>query len=185
MRGSGHAHSARVRLRRGFTPFLRNDYIEWKREGRLVNDGVNVKVGAQHAAPRTHAGGRPAHPLTRLASPHPPTHPRTASCSTTTAPWTRARPATSLPRPHASGSGRCTLALERWVHCNRHAHEACAASITLQTQQLGCQESRLQWTSLQHAADDEHTQGSGAAAPEQTVRRSCGSSPAPTCCCCS
>ena len=29
---------------RGFTPYLREDYLEWKREGRLVNDGVNAKV---------------------------------------------------------------------------------------------------------------------------------------------
>lgn len=29
---------------RGFTPYLRDDYLEWKREGRLVNDGVNAKV---------------------------------------------------------------------------------------------------------------------------------------------
>lgn len=31
-------------LCRGFTPYLRDDYLEWKREGRLVNDGVNAKV---------------------------------------------------------------------------------------------------------------------------------------------
>lgn len=35
-------HSA---LCRGFTPYLRDDYLEWKREGRLVNDGVNAKAG--------------------------------------------------------------------------------------------------------------------------------------------
>ena len=29
---------------RGFTPYLREDYLEWKREGRLVNDGVNAKA---------------------------------------------------------------------------------------------------------------------------------------------
>lgn len=30
---------------RGFTRFSRDDYIQWKKEGRLVNDGVNAKVG--------------------------------------------------------------------------------------------------------------------------------------------
>lgn len=29
----------------GFTSFLRDDYVEYKREGRLINDGVNAKVG--------------------------------------------------------------------------------------------------------------------------------------------
>ena len=29
---------------RGFTGFSRDDYIAWKKEGRLVNDGVNAKV---------------------------------------------------------------------------------------------------------------------------------------------
>jgi large subunit ribosomal protein L10e len=33
---------------RGFTPFLKDDYLEWKREGRLVNDGVNVKLLGNH-----------------------------------------------------------------------------------------------------------------------------------------
>lgn len=33
---------------RGFTPYLRDDYLEWKREGRLVNDGVNAKVRWWH-----------------------------------------------------------------------------------------------------------------------------------------
>ena len=32
-------------LCRGFTRFSRDDYIQWKKEGRLVNDGVNAKVG--------------------------------------------------------------------------------------------------------------------------------------------
>ena len=32
-------------IRRGFTRFSRDDYIQWKKEGRLVNDGVNAKVG--------------------------------------------------------------------------------------------------------------------------------------------
>jgi hypothetical protein len=31
-------------LVRGFTPYLRDDFLEWKREGRLVNDGVNAKA---------------------------------------------------------------------------------------------------------------------------------------------
>ncbi len=31
-------------LCRGFTSYLRDDYLEWKREGRLVNDGVNAKA---------------------------------------------------------------------------------------------------------------------------------------------
>lgn len=32
----------------GFTDYLRDDYLEWKREGRLVNDGVNVKLLGCH-----------------------------------------------------------------------------------------------------------------------------------------
>eukprot|EP00887_Chlorella_sp_A99_P001591 scaffold8.g1591.t1 len=32
----------------GFTSFLRDDYVEWKREGRLVNDGVNAKLLGNH-----------------------------------------------------------------------------------------------------------------------------------------
>ena len=35
-------------LCRGFTRFSRDDYIQWKKEGRLVNDGVNAKV--EHCA---------------------------------------------------------------------------------------------------------------------------------------
>ena len=31
---------------RGFTKFTRDDFIQWKKEGRLVNDGVNAKVCA-------------------------------------------------------------------------------------------------------------------------------------------
>lgn len=34
--------------RRGFTGFLRDDYLEWKREGRLLNDGVTVKLLGNH-----------------------------------------------------------------------------------------------------------------------------------------
>lgn len=34
----------------GFTPYSRDDYLQWKREGRLVNCGVHAQVGA--------AGGR-------------------------------------------------------------------------------------------------------------------------------
>ena len=30
---------------RGFTAFPRSDYVQWKKEGRLINDGVNAKVG--------------------------------------------------------------------------------------------------------------------------------------------
>ncbi len=29
---------------RGFTAFKREDFIQWKREGRIVNDGVHCKV---------------------------------------------------------------------------------------------------------------------------------------------
>lgn len=32
----------------GFTPFLRDDYVQYKREGRLVNDGVVVKLLGHH-----------------------------------------------------------------------------------------------------------------------------------------
>lgn len=34
---------------RGFTPYLRDDYLEWKREGRLVNDGVNAKASGDRS----------------------------------------------------------------------------------------------------------------------------------------
>ncbi|EFN51791.1 hypothetical protein CHLNCDRAFT_32922 [Chlorella variabilis] len=33
----------------GFTPYLRDDYLEWKREGRLVNDGVNAKASGDRS----------------------------------------------------------------------------------------------------------------------------------------
>lgn len=29
---------------RGFTKFARQDYLKWKEENRIVNDGVNAKV---------------------------------------------------------------------------------------------------------------------------------------------
>ena len=32
----------------GLHSYLRDDYLEWKREGRLVNDGVNAKVRRPH-----------------------------------------------------------------------------------------------------------------------------------------
>jgi len=32
----------------GFTKFTRDDYLQWKREGRLINDGVNVKLADNH-----------------------------------------------------------------------------------------------------------------------------------------
>jgi hypothetical protein len=35
-------------LRRGFTKFSRDDYVQWKREGRFVKDGVNAKVHARN-----------------------------------------------------------------------------------------------------------------------------------------
>lgn len=28
----------------GFTNFIREDYVAWKREGRIVNDGSNARV---------------------------------------------------------------------------------------------------------------------------------------------
>lgn len=28
----------------GFTSYSREDYLAWKREGRLVNDGVNARL---------------------------------------------------------------------------------------------------------------------------------------------
>jgi hypothetical protein len=31
--------------RRGFTPYSRDDYIQWKKEGRLVSAGVHAQVG--------------------------------------------------------------------------------------------------------------------------------------------
>jgi len=32
----------------GFTKYDRDDYVQWKREGRLVNDGVNAKLLSNH-----------------------------------------------------------------------------------------------------------------------------------------
>lgn len=60
-----HAHVADEALRRakfkfpgrqkivvsrnwGFTAHTRDDYVQWKREGRLINDGVNVKLVDNH-----------------------------------------------------------------------------------------------------------------------------------------
>ena len=31
----------------GFTKFARADYVAWKKAGRLINDGVNAKVGVR------------------------------------------------------------------------------------------------------------------------------------------
>jgi hypothetical protein len=33
---------------RGFTKFSRDDFVEWKKAGRLVNDGVTVKLLGCH-----------------------------------------------------------------------------------------------------------------------------------------
>lgn len=33
---------------RGFTSYDRSDFIQWKKEGRLVNDGVNAKLLGNH-----------------------------------------------------------------------------------------------------------------------------------------
>lgn len=46
------AHDAIALLaRRGFTKFSRDDYVQWKREGRFQKDGVNAKVGQIEAHP--------------------------------------------------------------------------------------------------------------------------------------
>jgi large subunit ribosomal protein L10e len=29
----------------GFTPYSRDDYVQWRKEGRLVNCGVHAQVG--------------------------------------------------------------------------------------------------------------------------------------------
>eukprot|EP01025_Chloroclados_australasicus_P033120 TRINITY_DN336_c0_g1_i1.p2 TRINITY_DN336_c0_g1~~TRINITY_DN336_c0_g1_i1.p2 ORF type:complete len:233 (+),score=15.14 TRINITY_DN336_c0_g1_i1:179-877(+) len=34
----------------GFTPYTRADFLKWKKEGRLVNDGVNVKLVDNHGS---------------------------------------------------------------------------------------------------------------------------------------
>jgi large subunit ribosomal protein L10e len=34
----------------GFTPHLRDDYLAWKKEGRLVNDGVVVRLLGNHGS---------------------------------------------------------------------------------------------------------------------------------------
>lgn len=33
---------------RGFTSYARSDYVQWKKEGRLLNDGVNAKLLGNH-----------------------------------------------------------------------------------------------------------------------------------------
>ena len=33
---------------RGFTKFSRDDFLAWKKEGRLVNDGVNARLISNH-----------------------------------------------------------------------------------------------------------------------------------------
>ncbi len=35
---------------RGFTSFTRDDYLTWKKEGRMINDGVNAKVRKRYRA---------------------------------------------------------------------------------------------------------------------------------------
>ena len=32
----------------GFTPYKRDDYVQWKREGRILSDGVHVKLLGSH-----------------------------------------------------------------------------------------------------------------------------------------
>ena len=48
----------------GFTKFSRSDYAAWKKEGRLVNDGVNAKLldckGRVEARPAEHIFATPA-----------------------------------------------------------------------------------------------------------------------------
>lgn len=33
----------------GFTPYSRDDYMQWKKEGRLVNCGVHAQVRSAHS----------------------------------------------------------------------------------------------------------------------------------------
>ncbi len=35
-------------LCRGFTKYARDDYVKWKKEGRLTHDGVNAKLIHNH-----------------------------------------------------------------------------------------------------------------------------------------
>jgi hypothetical protein len=49
----------------GFTPYARDDYVQWKKEGRLVNSGVHATVGLfgrglQGRGARGGAGAQPA-----------------------------------------------------------------------------------------------------------------------------
>jgi hypothetical protein len=44
VRGGDRAASRCRSARRGFTKFSRDDYVQWKKDGRLMNDGVNAKV---------------------------------------------------------------------------------------------------------------------------------------------
>ena len=47
----------------GFTPFSREDYLHYKKEGRLVNDGVVVRLLGAHGP----VGGEAAHLFTTPA----------------------------------------------------------------------------------------------------------------------
>jgi hypothetical protein len=38
---------------RGFTAYNRDDFVQWKTEGRLTPDGVNAKVRPSHQVPLT------------------------------------------------------------------------------------------------------------------------------------
>jgi hypothetical protein len=86
----------------GFTPYARDDYVQWKKEGRLVNSGVHATVGlapervrgagARRGAPR--AGlqwGQPAPLRRRSCRPQ-------LLCART--PLGRARPRAPRSRPH-------------------------------------------------------------------------------------
>ena len=47
----GHLLSIHVSsciLCRGFTKYARDDYVQWKKEGRLTHDGVNAKLVHNH-----------------------------------------------------------------------------------------------------------------------------------------
>lgn len=44
LRCADAASSPAISLRRGFTKFNMQDYVLWKQEGRMKNDGVNSKL---------------------------------------------------------------------------------------------------------------------------------------------
>jgi ribosomal protein L16/L10AE len=106
----------------GFTPYLREDYVQWKKEGRLVNVGVHaqVRVGVSLGEWRSPFGSRVCMPpslltgLTDTSSPpSPQTPPKQRSLSAAAGPWPSATPRWCSRSPPGSTRSPCTPTLIR------------------------------------------------------------------------